>query len=519
MTTHSNFTPPATASARRHATQRAPRRAGTVLVFFALLSFVVMGFAALVIDLGMARLTQRQMQAASDTMAVEVLRERDFARNLAEAYDDYTRDHRRRLRNERMASWHFNDELVLGTEGDAEETFGAGIYFEMQQGTGLVNASPRVHDAGFSIPRPRPNYQLQGDTSIPLNLPQGDVVSGTFTGHGDQDEDGVPDGMLGPDQNPFNLEDTQYNRVDFTPAAPEDAPYGSALVARLRRTLPPSSVGAQAMLDDQADISSSGPTFPFLFGLGTTMFGGDPTEGYSPRFHGVKVRATSIAQARPAVRAGVAEPELGASPYNEGSVGVTAFVIQKWLWHAEGGIEVWTDEGDGNYSTLLRYDNGELKCPQADDQSAGFLLKRRLYRVGDRVYRWIGPDADSFWNNSNNWIVPEGYAPVLRRRDTDGPWSDRVVGFVRVRAELLEVPGAGGEVVRFMKLWKLANERAPGEDWIAPRNASALFDGEQIGGAELAEDTLLGESVWSWDILIRELLTLDRAVHGPALVR
>ena len=64
----------------RH-TQRVPsgsrtnrsHRAGYTLVFFAMLMFALMGLAALVIDIGFARLTQRQMQTAVDSAALEGL--------------------------------------------------------------------------------------------------------------------------------------------------------------------------------------------------------------------------------------------------------------------------------------------------------------------------------------------------------------------------------------------------------------------------------------------------------------
>src|SRR5208337_4438462 len=53
------------------------KRAGYVLVFFAFMFFGLMGLAALVIDMGFARLAQRQMQTAVDSAALEGLRFRD----------------------------------------------------------------------------------------------------------------------------------------------------------------------------------------------------------------------------------------------------------------------------------------------------------------------------------------------------------------------------------------------------------------------------------------------------------
>ena len=57
--------------------RRRPDRAGYALVLFVMMFFGLMGLAALVIDLGFARLAQRQMQTAVDSAALEGLRWRD----------------------------------------------------------------------------------------------------------------------------------------------------------------------------------------------------------------------------------------------------------------------------------------------------------------------------------------------------------------------------------------------------------------------------------------------------------
>ena len=49
-------------------------RAGYALVLFVMIFFGLMGLAALVIDMGFARLAQRQMQTAVDSAALEGLR-------------------------------------------------------------------------------------------------------------------------------------------------------------------------------------------------------------------------------------------------------------------------------------------------------------------------------------------------------------------------------------------------------------------------------------------------------------
>ena len=57
--------------------RKRPDRAGYALVLFVMMFFGLMGLAALVIDMGFARLAQRQMQTAVDSAALEGLRWQD----------------------------------------------------------------------------------------------------------------------------------------------------------------------------------------------------------------------------------------------------------------------------------------------------------------------------------------------------------------------------------------------------------------------------------------------------------
>ena len=63
-----------TVAAGRSPRRRGARRAGYVYVMFAFMFFGLLGLAALVIDIGFARLAQRQMQSAVDSAALEGLR-------------------------------------------------------------------------------------------------------------------------------------------------------------------------------------------------------------------------------------------------------------------------------------------------------------------------------------------------------------------------------------------------------------------------------------------------------------
>ena len=97
-----------------------PHRAGYTLVFFAMLMFALMGLAALVIDLGFARLTQRQMQTAVDAAALEGLRGKGTKSDADR--QDAARE---------IAGWHFDDDLNAAFDDGAFDS-GSGQYLCVQ---------------------------------------------------------------------------------------------------------------------------------------------------------------------------------------------------------------------------------------------------------------------------------------------------------------------------------------------------------------------------------------------------
>jgi hypothetical protein len=104
-------------------------RGGYTLVFFAMLMFALMGLAALVIDIGFARLTQRQMQTAVDSAALEGLRGQETVPYSA-----------RQTAARKIASWHFDDDLDTASDDGAFDTssghFGAGPAVDFSGGAG-----------------------------------------------------------------------------------------------------------------------------------------------------------------------------------------------------------------------------------------------------------------------------------------------------------------------------------------------------------------------------------------------
>jgi hypothetical protein len=264
--------------------RRCARRHAYTLVFFAMFLFGFMALAALVIDVGFARLAQRQMQTAVDAAALEGLRFRDEDSDLE-----------RRERASQIVAWVFDDNLDPD-DGDAIG-FGAGPLVELTGGVG----DPSIN-AGQLLEIPEtPFYKPWRDDGMPgleLNLDNeihGDMVAGRFD----------PDATRG--------QAADYQRDDFSTQPPEDPdnPYDAFLV-RMRRT------NDFQGLDGQAGISSHGPTIPYLFGRGALFPAGDPEAGYSPRHHGITVRATGIAQAQRVLSVGMPHSDLdlrGLAPF------------------------------------------------------------------------------------------------------------------------------------------------------------------------------------------------------------
>jgi len=246
------------------------RRRGATLVLFVMLLFAFLGMAALVIDLGFVRLTQRQMKTAANSAALEGLRGRDVLS-----------DQQRRQNASDIVAVTFDDDLNPAN-GDPRN-FGAGPVIDFGNGILLsptFNASELLTISDAPVYKPT---RSDGNRGLELNLDNlthGDMVAGTYLR-------GAP------------LESTDYTRSDF------QATGDTAFLVRLRRTR-----GDNA-LDSQPGVSSRGPVVPFLFGRGSLI---DPDS----RGRGVTVRATAIADARRAKSVGRAQPQSslpGALPF------------------------------------------------------------------------------------------------------------------------------------------------------------------------------------------------------------
>ena len=509
----------------------AREKRGVVLVLFVLLAIGFMAIAGIAIDLGLARTAQRQMQSAADSVAIETLRERDRARIDPAATDPFLRDLMRRSLNSRYATWRYTDGLVVGNENETEP-MGAGGYILLTEGQGSLNWGRSVAEIGWSAPRLAPNYETEEGqpggpvTAIPRNEAHGDMVSGAF--------DAV---IANPQGNPFRMEVPTYDRFDFTPAEADQAPYASSMLVRLRRTAH-DFAGGSGGLDDELNISTNGPTIPMLFSAGTAIQGGDPDTNDSIRHTGFRVRATSIATARRAVRAGIAVSEAVLDtmfppplppPGDPGhprerellSIGATSIALNAVLWNNTTSTDLWQPLATGGAEIRLEiwsevnlapnvlsvYDPDNPNSPWGEFP-LGCLQWIEARSVGDRLPFF--PPSDAALRDPSYWETREGLVPV---------YADianmRVIGFGRVRAEIAldaqgdpETSDNGNSI---MLLTRLPNEMAldPDDLWIAPRNASSRFDGTQTNNLTEAQ----------WNAVMQRWSTLRHAVHAPALAR
>src|SRR5258705_5452742 len=237
---------------------------------------------SLIIDIGYARVAQGQMQNAADAAAIEGIRQRDAVADRA-----------RREAVNTVVGWTFDDNFDP-TDGDADFQFGAGPVLDLTEGAtslhGLQTSS--VPDQHVYKPNLQPNLG---------NAPEGDMVSGRFCYSADP---------LPSENVAYEMQDTvcgqpqlgagAYARNDFNPRGAN----ANAFLVRLRRSNEYQDLEGRT----DPDVGSSGPSLPLTFGKATTIHGDDPAATYSVRRDGLTVRATAIAETRPALHIGVQPP-------------------------------------------------------------------------------------------------------------------------------------------------------------------------------------------------------------------
>ncbi|MEL6431973.1 MAG: pilus assembly protein TadG-related protein [Planctomycetota bacterium] len=278
-----------------------PRRSGAVLIFFAFFFLAFFGLFAVVVDLGIARTTQLQMQSSADVAALEGLAGRDL-----DPSDFAASDLARRQLASAFAGLVFDEDLDRST---APDQF-------------LLGAGPVLDNGVAGVDMPAGGLLVAGAPYLPAlqtneaaNVQSGDLVAGTY-----ESVDPVDPGRVD-----WHREASDYGRPDFVADAS-----GTAFLARLRRTRPTEP------LDRVPGVSSAGPTLPYLFGLGSGALSTPDADVYDPRRDGITVRAVAVADARRATAAGLAQPGFpGLAPVARdvatGSVRWLSFDEAAWI--------------------------------------------------------------------------------------------------------------------------------------------------------------------------------------------
>ena len=362
---------------------------------FAMIAFCVLAIAGVALDVGTAWLTQRQMQTAAQTEALEGLRFRDdfpqawLTQNsdLQAAITSDTgpppsttqtptdptwqqwRDGARRVVASRQAQLLFDDDLDL-TDGDSQN-FGAGPIVSLSGGSG----PPAYGYQTLSIPTP-PVYKPQPQLNT-SNVQGGDLVAGQYG------DNSTYSGATGSD------ESGDYSRPDFQPtpasSAGQNGPANNALLARLRRS--------NEDLSGSAGVASGGPTLPYLFAEGSLL---------SPitRSQGITVRAAAVAAAG-SVTLGGATVEVGRAksvgqPHLDATVrmpGLAPFALSATYWGKTGAVPtVWSTNGSD--TAIVNPATGTITAPSlsgtpivgmvgpATPSSLGLLSIGQTYTAG-----------------------------------------------------------------------------------------------------------------------------------------
>lgn len=280
------------------------QRDGYVLLIVVMLLFGIMALAALVIDVGLIRLTQRQMQTAADGAALEGLRFRD---DLSIA-DPVQRDQQRRLKASNSVANTLDDDLDATNYDDGvfdseSGWLGAGPVVELSGSVGLPGlvASQELNLSDVPVYKPstvRPNSGMEAGLGINLvNDVQGDMVAGDYSPE-------PPSGTPADQRHRFHSESNDYSRADFTPGST------SAFLVRMRRSGEPV----------QDDVSTSGPVLPYLFARGSMLNRGSLSAG-------VKVRTTSISDTQHVLTVGLKVSQVDME-------GLANFAVQVDFWNS-----------------------------------------------------------------------------------------------------------------------------------------------------------------------------------------
>jgi hypothetical protein len=440
----------------RHSTAARSRR-GAVLILFAMLVFLFLALASIVIDVGTASLTNQEMQVAVDPAALEGVRLRDF-----DEYQTQSNQHRRpKVTN--LVRQVFDDDLhpTGGTPGlhggytvppddpDALQ-LGAGPMMRVVNGSGPYAASGTIDVASEKV-YDDPVLQENSGNDV-----YGDMVSGNF----------MPDTV--------HAEDSTYVRSDFAAGTGLVASRSLGFLVRMRRT----TTGANS-LDDVAGVSSSGPSLPLLFGMGSLMHQ-DPGSTWNPRTDGLNVRATAIAVARPALRASMPPRRSdGTVFYDESAFPTTAMLglypiaISKAEWCNTIVAGTWSLHPEFRFNVQS---DGRLLRDTTSVLTGRFVAPATA--VGGAIAASVPVSIDSDVQVRGYIAL---YAPVAT---AGGGFVDRVVGYGFGQISLVN----GGSLLKLTPGHTASTSEVT--VWVGPNGVSAHLDASAPALSKLEWDAV-----------------------------
>ncbi|MCP9471159.1 MAG: Tad domain-containing protein [Nitrospira sp.] len=355
-----------------------------MLPFLAIVVIGCLALGGLVIDLGMAILTQVQMQAMADPAALEGLRFRDALDGNGQPIGDEGR----RAAAARLASLVFDDDLDPSAPPTMSLRIGAGPELVLTDHDDPTIAALHASRT-ITVPDQR-TYLPQLQLNL-TNEPYGDLVAGTF---------------VSPWPTALSREDGNYGRNDFIPSEQADSAGAPAFLVRLRRA------NDFEGFDHQEGVSSGGSPLPLLAGHGslTPFANPDNPNDYNFRAYGFTVRATALADVRPALQVGF--PQTGVTPPIEGALPL-ALTLELWNGLPVGQPVVLAVDGTGTISGNGLALAGRFTPPPPDPNAAT--------TVGQAVVA-APPALDA---------EVTGYVPIYHVFDEGGVPVERVIGFGR----------------------------------------------------------------------------------------
>lgn len=279
---------------QRNPARTRKQREGYVLILVVMMLFGIMAIAALTIDIGFARLAQRQMQTAADAAALEGLRYRDVETEVS-----------RRERAALVVSHVFDDDL----DGSIDErNFGAGPVVQFSGGAGDASL---VASQFMEVPESPVYKPILASNFVDgmVDNSRGDMVAGIHDFE-------IPNVNYLPEiDSPGINEYVDPNSGEYVGryfTIPDASEAKNAFLVRIRRT-------GEVLAND---VGTTGPTLPYLFGRGSLM-------SRQLIADGIRVRATSIAKAVPARAVGRAIKDITTG---NDIIGAFPFAIRFGTW-------------------------------------------------------------------------------------------------------------------------------------------------------------------------------------------